>query len=355
MTHTTRSSVSAVLHGDFDPEAVRVLVEGAKQKGLIRGGATGKVKIAKDGKPAAALAAAVPASEAQPTPPAEGVVSQWMDVDPGLAAHWLQNNFRNRPLSEDVVSAYARDMINGVWMPTHQGIAFNDRDELIDGQHRLRAVIKSGKTVRMMVTFNLPAAIEGAEMTTMDAVDRGRTRSVADQLKIQHGMKHGSVIAACCQTLGGLCFQERTRRLSVGQTLDIYRAFQPAVDFVIAGRSKSPGLRMTGVLAGFAFALAALDGPQMKAVMQAYGDLVAGNNAPDSAIGQLHAFLCSDDAKLLNRGTDRGLSELVLQAIWLRLHGSGREHLEPVPDGAEKFRAMQPERVAKIAGIFRLP
>ena len=43
--------------------------------------------------------------------------------------------------------------------------------------------------------FGLASKIEGSKMTTMDAVDRGRTRSVADQLKIQHGLKAGSKIA----------------------------------------------------------------------------------------------------------------------------------------------------------------
>jgi hypothetical protein len=124
------------------------------------------------------------------------------------------------------VDAYARDMLNGVWVPTHQGLAFNDRDELIDGQHRLQAIVKSGCTVRMMVTFGLASVIDGKEMTTMDAVDRGRTRSVADQLKIQHGFKDGAITAAICTNLAAICSQERTRRLSVGQTLEIFRAFE---------------------------------------------------------------------------------------------------------------------------------
>ena len=44
----------------------------------------------------------------------------------------------------------------------------------------------------------------------MDAVDRGRARSVADQLRIQHGMKEGTVIASICKSLAGLCHEART-------------------------------------------------------------------------------------------------------------------------------------------------
>ena len=112
-----------------------------------------------------------------------GVEVRWVLVAPKLAAEWLANNFVNRPLSDDTVEAYARDGKNGVWALTHQGMAFNDKDELIDGQHRLHGIIKSGVPELTMVTFGLPSKIEGAEMTTMDAVDRGKPRSVADQLK----------------------------------------------------------------------------------------------------------------------------------------------------------------------------
>jgi hypothetical protein len=153
----------------FNPEEIKRLVQEGRDRGLIRDG-DNPAPVLKNGTAATALG---------------DVWSQWMDVDPAIARRWLENNFRNRFVKEDVVQAYARDMLNGTWVPTHQGIAFNDQDALIDGQHRLKAVIMSGVTVRTMVTFGLPSVIDGREMTTMDAVDRGRTRSVADQLKIQ--------------------------------------------------------------------------------------------------------------------------------------------------------------------------
>ena len=290
---------------------------------------------------------------------AGAVRSQWMDVDPTLAKHWLENNFRNRPVSEDVVKAYAWDMANGDWVPTHQGVAFNDQDELIDGQHRLLAIIRSGATIRMMVTFGLASKIEGRETTTMDAVDRGRTRSVSDQLKIQHGFKKdATAIAAITAQLGTLCAGERTRRLSVGQTLDIFRAFEPSILWVLAHRSKKHGLRAAGVLAAFAFALATEcgeEGVDDQGAIARLFELVTGEDAepaPATAGAHLRAFLTSPDAQLLNRGTDRGLAELVLQAIHLDCAGHTVHTLEPGLAGAEHFRAAQPERVRKIWQLF---
>ena len=319
----------------FDADEIRRLVAKGKAAGTIREAGTAAA-IQKNGTPVATSGE---------------MRTQWMDIDPGTAAHWLQNNFRNRPLYEDVITAYARDMANGDWPATHQGIAFNDRDELIDGQHRLHAVIRCGKTIRMMVTFGLASVLAGKQATTMDAVDRGRPRSVADQLKIQHGMKNGSAIAMICASLAGLCQNERTRRLSVGQTLDIYRAFRPAVDWVIEFRSNAAGLKAKGVLAACAFAVAADVALKARCHQIFTGDF----DSPQTPLRLLRDFLVSDDAKLLNRGTDRGLAELTLLALQLDVAGEVVERLQLTQAGLHAFQALQPARVAKVAGLFALP
>jgi hypothetical protein len=330
-------NTSTLLNGSGRAAEIRRIVQAAKSRGALQ--APGEpVQVKKEGEPAAALG---------------GVRSQWIDVTPAMASDWLHNNFRNRPVKQDVVQAYARDMLNGTWAPTHQGLAFNDRDELIDGQHRLLAIVLSGRTIRIMVTFGLPAAIDGKEMTIMDTVDRGATRSVADQLAIQHGFKNAGITAAICRSIAAFCSSDRTRRLSVGQTLAIFRIFEESVLCVIDGRVKEHGLRQAGVLAGFAIALAA-----DPAVRPLYTILLAGDGPAakkGSALRHLRTFLLSEEAKLLNRGTDRGLSELVLQAIYLERQAKSVARLDPAPEGADHYRAALHEQVAKVAGLFRLP
>ena len=334
--------MSSLRLGKFSADEIRRLINNGQQRGEVL--APGQaIPIEKTGTPATKLGQ---------------IRSVWMEVDPATAARWLENNFRNRALKEDVVLAYARDMKNGVWVPTHQGVAFNDRDELIDGQHRLKAIILAGVTVRMMVTFGLPSAIPGKEMTTMDAVDRGKTRSVADQLTIQHGIKNASITASVCASLAAICCTERTRRLSVGETLDIYRTFESSITWVIIHRSREHGFRCAGVLAAFAFALPTEEGffGGATPIAQMYDRLLSGAKLPDgSPIKLLRAFLTSDDAKLLTRGTDRGLAELVLQAIYLESRGTRVKRLQMATDGAEHFRSLQPESVSKVSAYFRLP
>lgn len=326
-------------------DSIRALVEAGRKSGLLRRPGD-PIAIEKKGQPVAAES---------------GLRSLWMDIDPAKAKTWLENNFRNRPVKEDVVASYARDMVNGTWVPTHQGVAFNDKDELIDGQHRLLAIVKSGCTIRMMVTFGLPSVIVGKEMTTMDCVDRGTPRSVSDQLRIQHGMKDGAIIAMTARSIAALSITEKTRRISVGHTLEIYRAFQPAVDHLISRRSSEHGLRQAGVLAGFAFALMTkwtgkAWGSGASTICAMYERLVTGEELKErTPVQHLRAFLTSDEAKLLGRGTDRGVSELVLQAIHLETKGKPIAKLELGTEGADFFRAQQTERLDQIAALFRLP
>lgn len=100
-------------------------------------------------------------------------------VTPELARQWLEHNADfQRQLRPGIVGRYARDMANGEWNLTHQGIAFDTRGRLIDGQHRLAAVIKSQVDVKMMVVRDVPAG-------AFDHVDLGFARTTADVLKAQ--------------------------------------------------------------------------------------------------------------------------------------------------------------------------
>src|SRR5579884_3546217 len=82
-----------------------------------------------------------------------GIESCFMLVTPEIAREWLTHNVKNRTLSEDSANALARDIKSGNWLTTHQGIAFNDRNELMDGQHRLEAIIRANKAAILMVTI----------------------------------------------------------------------------------------------------------------------------------------------------------------------------------------------------------
>jgi len=102
-----------------------------------------------------------------------------VDITPELAAEWLLKNTSNRPLRASTVAHYAGQMSRGKWQQTHQGICFDSHGNLIDGQHRLSAIVMAGVTVRIMVTWL------DTDVTAMGyLVDHGAKRSVSDILQV---------------------------------------------------------------------------------------------------------------------------------------------------------------------------
>lgn len=95
-------------------------------------------------------------------------------ITPQAAADWLENRnlAANRNMSEHVAAKYAKAMSEGRWLFTHQGIAFDTEGWLIDGQHRLRAIVLSGITVEMFV-------VPGCDADTFAVLDNGYKRQAA--------------------------------------------------------------------------------------------------------------------------------------------------------------------------------
>lgn len=72
-------------------------------------------------------------------------------ITPGFAKQLLELNPTNRPLSDHTVQRYARDMRGGRWQPNGQGIILTADGKLLDGQHRLAAIISSGETIGVII------------------------------------------------------------------------------------------------------------------------------------------------------------------------------------------------------------
>lgn len=104
--------------------------------------------------------------------------SRQQEITPTRAEKLLQANTSNRPLSAAQVEAFAEAMRRGDWQVTHQGIAIGTDGQVIDGQHRLAAVVEAGIPVTMMVFSDV-------DPSTFDVLDTGRRRNAADVLAIE--------------------------------------------------------------------------------------------------------------------------------------------------------------------------
>jgi hypothetical protein len=77
-------------------------------------------------------------------------------VTVSMAENWLANMIENqRKPSAATVNKYAKEMVVGKW-EVSSPLSFNDEGQLIDGQHRLLAVVKSGVSTPFLTVGNLP-------------------------------------------------------------------------------------------------------------------------------------------------------------------------------------------------------
>lgn len=110
-------------------------------------------------------------------------------IGPEEAADILATrNKRNRALSPKTVNEYARQMKAGEFPFIADPVRFDRNDNLIDGQHRLAAVVGSGQPQMFVIVRNL-------DPDTQKYMDAGRKRTATDQLRIE-GMPSPSVAAS---------------------------------------------------------------------------------------------------------------------------------------------------------------
>lgn len=101
-------------------------------------------------------------------------------VSPALAQNFLLKNIKNRNIRQSSVSKYAKQMQLGGWREdTGELIKFSENGNLIDGQHRLEAVVLAGVPIHFHIATNLKENIT-------DVLDTGSNRSSGDVFKLNN-------------------------------------------------------------------------------------------------------------------------------------------------------------------------
>lgn len=156
-------------------------------------------------------------------------------ITPDIAREYLKFNCENRPVSKAHVQFLSKMMKNGEWKLNGEAICF-EGDRLVNGQHRLHAVISAGIPVAFLV-------VRGCERDSFITYDSGKNRSAADVLSIK-GVPNYTTVASVinnytlmhdgASALGALhvkhdgsqCFAGRSRKGGLKNTkqeiLDIY-------------------------------------------------------------------------------------------------------------------------------------
>lgn len=171
-----------------------------------------------------------------PLTPPRSIHFEVVDVTPEMAQRLIDNSAINRPLRDGAVKKHARAMVAGRWDLSHQGIAIDTDGRLIDGQHRLHAVVQAGVPVRMLVAMDVPKV-------AMQHIDTGTARTARDifmiggeswitneSIAIARFMEHSGTFPA---TIG-------PKERSTDEIRMMVESFRPAIDFALGNLARSP-------------------------------------------------------------------------------------------------------------------
>jgi len=116
------------------------------------------------------------------------MTSRTVRITPSIALQWLKRNGSNRPFSRDAARALAAEMSSGYWRENGESIIFDTDGVLVDGQHRLQAVLNSTHE------YHVPV-ITGVAAEVRPTVDTGKKRSGAANLQMS-GEKNASTLSS---------------------------------------------------------------------------------------------------------------------------------------------------------------
>lgn len=170
-------------------------------------------------------------------------------IDRKRALELLSNTAENRNISPVRVAAYLQVIQRGDWHWTNQGIAIRDDGALVDGQHRLWAVVEADIAVPVTVTY-------GVKAVAVEAIDKGRSRSIGDELTMFEGVKNAAFCVAIVKQAASLYAGDRMSFATRSIFHEWYECFKPGVDFMVTTlASSTPNeVRRAPVAGSLAFA-----------------------------------------------------------------------------------------------------
>ena len=97
-------------------------------------------------------------------------------ITPEYAQHLLALSKGNRSISQTHVNWLKNLMSSGQFKLTHQGIAIDKNNVLVDGHHRLMACVQSNTPIQLSITYGVDDIYH--------YLDQGKNRNLSDLLRI---------------------------------------------------------------------------------------------------------------------------------------------------------------------------
>lgn len=169
-------------------------------------------------------------------------------LTPEMAEELLSRNTHNRTVKRKNIEKIARAITNGEWKLNGEAIKISTTGTILDGQHRLLAVIETGATIETLI-------ITGLAPDTQETMDTGSQRSAADALKLR-GEPNNTTLAAIAKriiVMNGSGMRAATSNSYVVTTAEIVNLVErvPGLrEIARQANSLRSKVGMTGSLAG---------------------------------------------------------------------------------------------------------
>lgn len=125
-------------------------------------------------------------------------------IYPELAAQLLeQRNPKNRKIKEAKISQLVFDIKNGKFQLNGESIIFSNKGMLLNGQHRLTAIIAANMAVTTVVVLGIAEGNVGT-------IDQGIARGVGDVLHMETDTPNGNVLGAIARAYCGYLTNDGT-------------------------------------------------------------------------------------------------------------------------------------------------
>lgn len=227
-----------------------------------------------------------------------------MRITPEIAEEMLEKNTSNRPLSNARVKRRRDAIIEGRYKLTPQAIAFSRSGKLLDGQHRLNAVIMADKWTVMTVWF-------GCEEDECEFIDVDLApRTAADILHIK-GHENTTHLAA----IGRLISIAKGERVVEVQTQTAYAELidDPVIHHGIAVAKVGKEVASIATLATAYWFVASQTEREPDMLNEFFGKLTTGADIPPGWFLKFRAKLARN--KIHSRGSYTTQVKVVGQII----------------------------------------
>lgn len=175
-----------------------------------------------------------------------GYTARMVMVTPADAATLLKRNTHNRKVRPSVVAKYVSEIGAGEWRPIPAGIGFDEDGVLLDGQHRLAAIVEAGVAVPLLVVTGFPRA-------SQEKCDRHTRRSLFDAMTLAGYSYSKDAVQACTVLAKMRAENAQAPTQSVGmpadhlvkEALSVYGQSAKAMNVCHGGKS-TPANRLFG-------------------------------------------------------------------------------------------------------------